>query len=177
MKEVLNSIFAGIDKEKADLFRDILEKHKAFSKDIKDYEDFYHRLVHPYNSFLEQVINSQMGEQCWYLKELKFLLLNSFYVEQHYLNLIQRYEGRSCSVDKSRSIMRGLTSFFKGNEEIEWDLEQEYTYHIPKKIFTTHKSIITFFDAIKSLHYGRIDKYLVWTKANILPLNQQNNEG
>jgi hypothetical protein len=54
--------------------------------------------------------------------------------------------------------------------EISWDYSAEYTYHLPKQIFTTHSEIIEFFNGIHHLYYGNPDAYIK-AMANSLKIN------
>ena len=74
--------------------------------------------------------------------------------------MIETFEDWPCCADKSRTIMKGLLNYYKNNEEIIFDYKQQYTYHLPKILFKTHDQIIEFYEGVKGLYYGSLEKYL-----------------
>jgi len=88
------------------------------------------------------------------------LFLHCNFYERHFKAQIKKHEGWPCSADKSRTITKALANFFVKGEEIKFNYDQEYTYHLPTKIFTTHAEILEFFDALRNLRYGGSEKYL-----------------
>lgn len=46
-------------------------------------------------------------------------------------------------------------------DKIEFNYNSEYTYHLPKKVFTTHEEIVMFFESLIHLYMGRPGKYFV----------------
>ena len=56
--------------------------------------------------------------------------------------------------------MNRLYTWFKDNKEIVFDKDEEYTYHHPKIVFTTHEEIVSFYNALHYLYYGNPKQYL-----------------
>lgn len=56
--------------------------------------------------------------------------------------------------------MRALISFHKDGKPIQFNYDQEYTYHLPKRIFTAHDMIVEFATSLHSLFYGNPERYL-----------------
>ncbi|PKM47065.1 MAG: hypothetical protein CVV05_01360 [Gammaproteobacteria bacterium HGW-Gammaproteobacteria-1] len=92
--------------------------------------------------------------------EAQFLIKHGCFVEEHFKRLIQRYEGMPCCADKSRTIMRSLIVFYLEGKPICFDYSQEYTYHLPKKIFKAQEEILGFAKGLHQLFYGNPDLYL-----------------
>lgn len=159
--KVLDSMMGAIEQEKIDLYKELIKKRGNIK--IEDYEDFFFSLVYPHKQFLEGLIKTEISKN----DDVCFILINSRYVESHFVQWIQQKEGGACSADKSRTIMRSLLKWFKVGQKIVWNYEQEYTYHLPRKVFTTHEDIILFYEGIKSLHYGNPQKYLESLKSLI----------
>ena len=137
------------------------EFYKELSKDIKateieNYEDFYRKLVRPAEKYWSGFIRTELSEN----KDMNFFLVNSSFIEQNFKHWIEKKEGMPCCSDKSRTIMKRLFNWFKDDKEIVFDKDEEYTYHHPKKVFTTHDEIISFYDALHYLYYGNPNQYL-----------------
>lgn len=119
-------------------------------------EDFYYLFLYPTGRPLQGFLESEMPGN----HNAQFLFQHGEFIECHYRNLFERIEGSACCADKSRTIMRGLARFLLDGKEIVFDYTQEYTYHLPKKIFNNHKSIVDFFESIYALYYGKFDKFI-----------------
>lgn len=131
--------------------RESLETARA-----RKYEEFYYALIYPFEQLVDAIVQKALPES----HQAQFLMKNSEFVESHFVTLIKKYEGSACSADKSRAILSHLLVFFVTGKKIEFDYSQEYTYHLPKKIFTTHEEILGFFDGVQRLYHGRPDEYL-----------------
>ena len=92
--------------------------------------------------------------------EAQFLYKHSQFVENHYQRLIEEFEGAPCCADKSRTIMRSLSDFLKSGQQISFDYGQQYTYHLPKSVFTTQGEIVEFFNALYRLYYGNFKPFI-----------------
>ena len=137
------------------------EFYKELSKDVKktdidNYDDFYRKLVRPAEKYWSGFIRTELSKN----KELDFFLINSSFIEQNFKHWIVNKEGTACSSDKSRTIMNRLYAWFKDNKEIVFDKDEEYTYHHPKIVFTTHEEIVSFYNALHYLYYGNPKQYL-----------------
>ncbi len=116
-----------------------------------------------FNSFkrpLERTTGFLITKDFRHKPEAVFLYENYNFVKSSYDFLIKLHEGRACSADKSRIIINALTKFLKTGEEIKLNYNQEYTYHLPRRIFRNHKQIYEFFDSLQKLYYGQPLKYL-----------------
>lgn len=89
-----------------------------------------------------------------------FLKEQREFIEHHLDYLFRTFEGNACSHDKTRTIMGRLERFFESGVEIEFNYKEEYTYHMPKIILTTHDEIIVAYHALEYLFYGNPKKYL-----------------
>ena len=171
LEKVLNGMVAHIGQENVDLYRKLFESRQAITG-RNDIEGFFFNFVYPYNQFLEGLISVEIKSS--HLDILSFLMINSQYVENHFEKKIVRNEGSQCSADKSSAIMESLFNYFTKGTEINWNYEQQYTYHLPKKVFKTHTEILEFFNAIASLFYGNPEKYLKTLNSYEYFSNQEN---
>jgi hypothetical protein len=89
-----------------------------------------------------------------------FLFMNENLVTCHFNKLIVQQEGSACSADKRRPILRALARFYLTGDKIKWNYEAEYTYHLPKVVFTGHDDIIALYEGLRSFFYGNPEKYL-----------------
>ena len=154
IKEFLNSMIDIIDNEKIKLFEKIID-----NSEIMQYEnpnEFYYAILYPFDKFISGFLKSKIKAN----KDVQFIWRHFEFLDRHFRNLFEKYEGSDCCADKSRTIVNRLLKYYNDCDKIEFNYESEYTYHLPKKIFKNHDDIIQFYEGLKSLFYGRPDKYL-----------------
>lgn len=154
LKDILNNLADSVDKDCVNLFNSLYLGTDL--GDIADPENFHHKILYPHNQFVTGLIRSKISSD----RNVEFILTNSRFIQQNFEYWIVKKEGNGCCVDKSRAIILRLVKFYKDGTEIEWDYDQEYTYHMPKTIFTTHDSIINFYEALLDIRFGNPNKYL-----------------
>jgi hypothetical protein len=93
--------------------------------------------------------------------DLRFLFKHGKFVDYHVRRLIDTYEGDfGGAADKSRTLLRAILRHLKTGEEIVFNFDQEYTFHLPKFVFTEHHTTLQFFKSLQNLYYGNSDAYL-----------------
>lgn len=92
--------------------------------------------------------------------KLRTLFIHQDFISGHFRAVIDEVEGGACCADKTRFLMRGLARFFALGEPLTFKRNQEYTFHLPTKVFVTHEEVVLYFDALHSLYYGRPEKFL-----------------
>lgn len=152
--QFLDNFNIGIESSNKDLYKKIIEGSELTS--FSDYEEFYFLVLYPFKNFLEGFLLTEVSDN----RDVLFIMLNSQFIERHFNNTIEKEEGMPCCSDKSRTIMYKIIKFYTTGEKISFDFDGEYTYHIPKNVFTTHDQIILFYEGLKELYYGRNEKYL-----------------
>lgn len=161
LRDVLGSLFAGIEDKNKEGYRRVAEmpevQEAAASVRRGDLDAFFFSLVYPF----ENLINGLLAVEFPDSHEAQFLFKHSRFVENHFEQIIRKYEGSACCADKSGAILSYLLAFLRTGKEISFDYTQEYTFHLPKKVFTTHEEITTFFKALQRLHSGSPDSYIV----------------
>lgn len=90
----------------------------------------------------------------------RFIREQEKFVSHHLDYLFRTYEGNACSHDKTRTIIGRLKLFFESGVEIEFNYNEEYTYHMPKVILKEHEKIMEAYHALENLFYGNPIKYL-----------------
>lgn len=156
LKNALNSIMDSFDRKNLELYEKVMETqdHKI---SVKDPEEFYYFLMLPYEDFLKALIKKEISDNDYVI----FILLNYTFIERQFDNLFEKYEGSFGCADKSKTIIKNLVKYFRGDiQKIEFDYNQEYKYHLPKSIFLTHDEIIDFYKALVSLKMGNGEKYI-----------------
>lgn len=161
IKNVLNMMADNIGKENVELYKKIIENNGI--KKLDDVDDFYIIMMYPFEQFLKGLIHCEISKN----KEAQFFLLNYDFIEHQFNKIIVDTEGSPCSSDKSRTIMRRLFTWFDKGTQIEFDYSGEYTYHLPKNVFTTHDEIIEFYNGVKNLYYGNYKSYLEALKKTL----------
>lgn len=158
--EVMDGIVSMIEKKNDALCSDIIKteivQKALLNAKNGDIEDFYFSVLYPIENLIDGI--SQQISSCG---KTQFILTHSQFIERHFEGLIRQHEGFACCADKSRTIMEKLFLAYLNDEEIQFNYDAEYTYHLPKKIFKTHDEIIMFFDGIFALYYGKPKKYLM----------------
>jgi len=162
LKEFLNAMTDSIEKEKIELFEKIIDSSKIEQYDNPN--EFFYAVLYPWEKFISGFLKSTINAN----KDVEFIFKNSQYIDRHFCNLFEKYEGSACCADKSRTIVNRLLKYYQEGEEIVFNYEAEYTYHLPKKIFKSHDHIIQFYESIKSLLYGNPEKYLEALKVVLL---------
>lgn len=156
IKNVLNSLMDGFDRENLELYEKVME-NQNLKRNVSDPEEFYFFLMYPYEKFLRGLITKEVSDN----DNVIFILLNYNFIDRHFNNLFEKYEGSFGCADKSRTMIKHLIKFYKGDiQKIEFDYEQKYTYHLPQTIFLNHDEIINFYEALVSLKMGNGDKYV-----------------
>lgn len=167
IKNVISMMADSIGKENVEIYKKLIDE-KGF-KNITDTEEFYFGLIYPFHKFMKGLIETEISRK----DKIKFLLLNSRFIENQFNKIIVDIEGSACSSDKSRTIMKRLYLWFNEEKRIDWDYQQEYTFHLPKKVFTTHDDVVSFYEAIENLYYGHYKNYLVELKKVMSKLENE----
>ena len=152
--QAMESMVDIFHKEEDDFYKELSKNVKP--KEIENYEDFYRQLIRPAEKYWSGFIRTEIGKN----NDLDFFLINSSFIEQNFKFWIINKEGSACSSDKSRAIMNRLYGWIKDEQRIIFDENEEYTYHHPKKVFTTHDEIDAFYLGLHHLHYGNPQQYL-----------------
>lgn len=155
MKTFLNSLSGVIENDKIELFNKIIDDSNI--KSFEDPEDFFYAVLYPWEKFIGGYIKNTISTN----RNVEFIYENSQFIDSHFKNLFVKYEGSACSADKSRTIVRRLLDFYLNGNKIDFNYDQEYTYHLPEKIFKEHQDIVDFYEGLVSLKYGNPEKYLI----------------
>ena len=162
IKGFLDSMADSIEKDKIELFKKIID-----SSEIKHYSnpnEFFYAILYPWDNFISGFLKSTLNAN----RDVEFIFKHSQYIDRHFYNLFDKYEGSACSADKSRTILNRLLEFYATGKKIDFDYDGEYTYHLPKKIFKSHDHIVEFYEGLKSLFFGNPQKYLEVLKVVLL---------
>ena len=170
LKDLFGALIASGEKESAELAEKLVGagviSPERIEK-IQSVEEFYFALIYPYNKFLDGFVAIRFNGD----RKARWLFTHHGYIENHFQKIIIQHEGSPCCADKSKTIVESIARFLLKGTEIVWDYSQEYTFHLPKKVFATHSSIIDFYDALVSLYYGNNEKYLeyLFAKKHLAP--------
>jgi hypothetical protein len=161
LKDVFTAILSSGKKERETLYLELIDnqvvREAAILANKEDISGFNYKILNPFMKFIDGLIEYEVSPK----SEVAFILKNADYIKNHFVMLFNRIEGPACSVDKARTVRSALLNFYLTDEEIKFNYEQKYTFHLPKYIFTEHKSIIDFFQAIESLSVGYFDNYVI----------------
>jgi len=166
--DLISGLLAAFELDESKIFETIaahpsIARAKQFIEK-REVDGFQLFVMHPVESVFQQIVRAslksspQSDEKM--LRYAEFIFLHAGEIENHYERLFHKIEGNACCADKSRTIMKLLLRFFLEGKEIKFNYEQEYTYHLPKKIFKTHEEIVEFFYGLHEFHYGSPDRYI-----------------
>lgn len=157
LESVIKSIFDGIKDQHIEFYKKIIgENEKNFRrKDIESPENFFYSIQYKFEQFTSGLLRKELNAS----NDVVFIFQHYKFIDTHFAKLFTDIEGRSCSSDKSRTIVESLVEFYATGKTIEFNYDQQYTFHLPKTIFKTHESIISFYKALQSLYYGNPQKY------------------
>lgn len=160
IRKVLGGLFASIDDGNKDSYESVASTpavQKAVEGVRQDsLSSFYFSLIYP----LSNMVDGLLAKELPLSRDAQFLFKHSEFVESHFLALIVKFEGSACSSDKSKTVLRRLLGYLKTGEEITFDYTQEYTYHLPKRVFTDHGEITRFFAALRQLYHGNSEQFI-----------------
>lgn len=124
---------------------------------------FHRAVLHPVvrviDGMLEEVVPSDYRAQ--------FLFKHPQYIADHFETIISTYEGFSCRSDKAKTIVRAIALKLTQGTPICWNYDQEFTFHLPTKVFATEAAVLQFYDALIHLYLGNPSAYLVEMKSII----------
>lgn len=147
MTDIFNSILASADKDAKEFYAEFKDAvGQADILPIESGSDFHWKLTRKIEQFLVGLVKTEIHSS----NDIRFLLLNYQFVEWHFSRLIERVEGGCCCVDKASQITKSLFLFYKDDKEITYKGDL---------VFKSQNEIITYFEALKSLFFGRPEKY------------------
>lgn len=160
IQDVIQGLMSSIAQENREAFDGVAANpaiQAALAEVGKgDVRAFYFALLYPMQNMVDGLLEHALPGKF----KAQFLFKQGRFVEQHYRNLFNRYEGPACCADKSKTVVRCLLRYLVGGEEIAFDYAAQYTYHLPNRIFTTHAEIVEFFEAVYALHCGQGNLYV-----------------
>jgi hypothetical protein len=156
IKNFLDNMFNSISQENIDLYKKIIGENEFNVAELSDFNSFYFKLIYPFEKFLSGFVRTEISNN----DELVFIYKNSQFIKHHFEYWIEKIEGSTCSADKSRTIMRALINHYKTGEEIVFNYNQKYTFHLPKIVFKDQLLITEFYKSVKNLYYGNPTQYI-----------------
>lgn len=160
LNDVFTGIFASIAKEQAEAFSQVAELPavQAAREHVRDLDTggFYYKFMHPIDNLVDGLLAAELPGS----SDARFIFKNSQFVECHFRALIEQYDGNSCCADKTRTVVKALLTYLTTGKDIAFDHTQKYTFHLPKKVFTTHQEVLQYFKAVQRLFYGQSDAYM-----------------
>lgn len=159
LQSVVGSLLSGIDGENAALANGLpeLEPVRDALQGLRDgdVEAVNQQLLYPLSRAVDGLLASELDTE-----EARFLVKHYRFVESHFERLIRQFDGLACCADKSRTILTRLLRLLTHGTPIAFDYSQQFTYHLPRCIFTTQEDIVVFFKGLHGLYYGNPDGYL-----------------
>lgn len=160
MAVVIEGLLAGARREQiaaADAFGDqaaVLAAVEAIR--AGKLVDFDRALTRP----LQQVVDGVLSKELAGNHRAKFLFGNHRFVAAHFRKMVEEIDGMACCADRNRTILRALARHLVAGKPIVFDYTQEYTFHLPVRVFRTESDILAFFDAVFKLYYGTTEPFI-----------------
>lgn len=114
-------------------------------------QDFSLALNYPVERLQEGLLAALLPEAD---HQVRFVFLNYEFVHRHLRRLFERHEGSACCADKAGTVVRAWLEHCLHGRPIAFDLTQEVTYYLPRKVLNTEESIQAFFQALERLYSG-----------------------
>lgn len=176
MEGALASLLSGICASQDREFQVKLAELKAngqFKDALKaldqlDPGSFDHSFTWPMEALLRSLLSHRMAPH----SEAGFLFEQHRYIVNHLTQIYVSFEGSVCSADKARWALRALARHFVEGLPIEVNLSQEYTFHLPERVLNTQDSLVKMFRALRRLHHGNPDLYLIEIRNLYAPGSQ-----
>jgi hypothetical protein len=149
--EALNNAF---DKEELDLYSNIIASSGIDS--FRTPGKFHTMINYSWSKFTKQLLKSKVSKN----SDVIFIYQNFDFVHRYLRDLFGKYEGGSCSADKSRKVINSLVDFFITGNRIEFDYNDESAYDLPRKVLMNHDDILKYYKALFSLYMGYPDIYI-----------------
>jgi len=118
-------------------------------------EQFHFALVYPLRRFIDGLLGAHIPDS----HQARFILGNRDFVRRHIGEVISRVEGFECRGDKTRTVINALMRHYLTGQRIRYDWAEEYTFHLPHTVFTTHEETVEFLEALEALHAGMPMQY------------------
>lgn len=123
--------------------------------------DFDRLINYPMNTVIEGILRLGLENTHDDNKGLAaFLFMQYTFVDNHLTYLYHQFEGVACCADKSRMVIRSAIQSLMTGDEIVFNHEQEFTFHLPEKIATDHDGVMALLKALYRLYHGRPNDYL-----------------
>lgn len=154
VKSTINTLSGIFDKEDVTLYNKIIENSRL--KSFNTPSKFNSMINSSWNRFTKQLLKDKISSDY----DVIFIYQHFDFIHRYIRDLFSKYEGGSCSADKSRKVINSLVDFFITRNKIEFDYSDESAYDLPEKILTTHDEIYRYYKALLSLYMGHPDIYL-----------------
>lgn len=169
LKEVLSSLYSEFENDAikmSSLSEDLIDNLLSNYDSKRDFGHLCKQLdfsQYGISLFLSKAILGK-HEVVNLTKEKKRLFVsfikNYKMIELNLDNLFTKYETMCCSHDKTRTVLSHYFNYLLFDKEIHFDYNQEYTFHLPKKVLKTHDEVVGYISTLNSLSLGRIDEYV-----------------
>lgn len=160
IKSVLDAMLKNISMEGMALYAEIyhepmIVEARKHAQNL-DPGSFHFSLCNPIQQMVDAVVEGEFPHN----RNAQFLMAHSQFIEGHLDSIFTKFEGSACSHDKTRAVLAHLLMFFLQGKRVEFDYEQQYTFHLPKKVLKDHDSIIAMFEALHHFYYGSPERFL-----------------
>lgn len=159
LSQVIDAILAVGGDER----REVLQRISGF-KAVQDavsalenyrIDEFRFGVLFTFDELIESIIEAATDNS-----SAQFLFRHIEFVESHLDKMFERFEGRGSCADKTSTVIKALARYYMTGEEISFNYDQEYVFHLPKKILASHVEIEAYFESLQHLYYGSPEKYL-----------------
>lgn len=169
LKEVLTSFSSNYDNEAI--------RMSSLSENLIDYLLENYRSKDCFSHLCSQLNFSQYGISLFLSKAilgkheifnlhkdktklLVSLIKNYQLIKSNLDSLFTKYETLTCSHDKTRTVLSSYFDYILFDKKIDFNYDQEYTYHLPKKVLKTHYEIIEYISSLYKFFNGNFDNYV-----------------
>jgi len=149
-----DSILEMIGEKNIELYKKVIGTSRI--GEVKNARDFFYKFSCSWSKFIDGYVRSEVSKN----SDVQFIYKNYHFIEVNFKYLFKKVNGNAYCADRARTMVSSLVIFFETGKKIEFDYSQEYIYQLPETIFKDHDHIVTYYEALKDLRYGRYEKYL-----------------
>lgn len=160
IKSLSNQLLLEEEKEKENILSGILE-NPEIEKAILclqhgNIDRFRYTIAHDVSKITNSIIDHAISNQY-----ARVLVKNYSFFEDHFTKLIKLKDGFASSHDKVITILKSIFKYYEHGDEIKFNYDAEYTFHLPVNYFTTQNQIIDYYQSLVSLLYGDFNEYII----------------
>lgn len=161
LASVLSALSGGADKQATQMLERLV-KDGQFKEALQALDNLDARMFHLHLRYpISKLTNAILSHRVKPHSDAAFLFEEHQFLRSHLSEIFRQHEGSACCADKAGWALRALARRLVDGKPIVVDLEQEFNFHLPTRVLNTEEDLVAMFRALRRLHAGMPDQYLV----------------